>query len=298
MNQLQEQNVFKHTIDKQKISEAIKTDGYFILSQFVTDEALGALEDESRELFKYGPPHAKNHLPDIDDGSYLIDLNPARANRISGVENTPHYVVSWHRDILSLAESKLHSKPGITTVIYDYREPTYEGELFPLHFDHFKISGCLKIYIHLSDIDATNGAMRYIPGTHNLITDVLKAHGMIVMRNISDFDNSLAALMHLIKQINSEVLQPHEKALNILYKIEANPDKSYEYALSGKRGDVVVFDPLAIHGGSNISAKSRHIFRVHYVDQNYVNEYLPEQMSTSRRFWWRLLFLKSRLMKK
>ena len=278
-------SAFSRSLDAPEILSTIQRTGFCLLKQALLPETVDALRSESAKLFADRPKTVVNIMPKLTDGSYFLSLREMR--KVDARTAAPNLSVAHDEKIRPLLESALGAGFGISAIIYDFRQPSFEGELFPLHWDHFKISGCIKIYAHLDSVDRENGAMRLVPGTNSLIRDVLHANGETVSLYKSDYDNTFERLMAMVAKTPAGVLAPHAETLARLEEIERNPDASYKYVLSAEKGDVVIFDPMTLHGGGVISGRSRHIFRIHYVGRNYVDAYLPDQMTFPRFLAWK-----------
>jgi hypothetical protein len=278
--------VFADKLDSATILQSLKTTGFCLLRAAFPDQTIAALIDESVALNRSKPLLAKDILRNVQDGSYCLSVQ--KRTKTAEADVPPHLAVAYHEDLQALARAGLGGDAGISIIIFDFRQPGSADELYPLHWDHFKISRCIKAYVHLSDADSVNGAIRLIPGSHNLIRDVLAAQGELAIEYGSDYDNSLSRLMALVEKTPASVLAPHAQTLRALREIVADPSRAYDYAVNAKKGDMLIFDPLVMHGGGKISGASRHTFRIHYVDRNYVNAYLPEQMSLPRYVAWKL----------
>lgn len=197
-----------------------------------------------------------------------------------------------HPTIRKIANTALQSESGVSNYIFDYStvkssKENSGAELFPLHYDWRDYSSCVKVYFYLNDITVDQGAIRYVPGSHRVVKTLWREKPeemQDLQKKLASF-NSLNNLAPIIKE--HIFSQENRETISNLVSANLDSELNYNYAISGRAGDVLLFDENGVHGGGGLSKSFRHICRVHYVDRGYVNKRLPDQQSRLRRsiFW-------------
>ena len=105
-------------------------------------------------------------------------------------------------------------------------------------------------------------------------------------RSEVDKGSSSNSLENLLTSVSPDVEKnyPNSETIEILRSITNDNEKSFEFAITGKPGDVLVFDENGIHGGCPLNNGYRYICRVHFVDRKYVNRRLPDQQAGIIRY--------------
>jgi len=142
--------------------------------------------------------------------------------------------------LAKVARSLGFEDPAIIQSMYIFKPPRIGGEVV-CHQDSTYIytepESCIGFWFALEDATIENGCMYFIPGGHKM---------NLKQRNYRIGENELT----------TEVLDPEPWPEHLKLPAEANA------------GTLVIFDGRAPHmSGQNLSAKSRHAYTLHVIDQ-------------------------------
>jgi hypothetical protein len=256
----------------------IKDDGFVVIDNYCNGDELDALRLEVNALAKENPVFIKKHAMTRGE-SFLLNMVPARVQRSNGgLEGTAQIRGLFEKGVLpSITTKYLGRGWGVSNFIYQKATAEEFGaqELFPLHFDNFQNCFCLKGFLYLEDCTVANGALRFIPGTPNLVRKVLKLYPDA---SSSTQENRLDVFTDVIDRIDLNAFtQDENKIIGELKEVVADPKKSLKYAIERKAGSLVLFDTIGIHGGVSVARGERWIARFHLVDRKYRFWNHPEQ---------------------
>jgi ectoine hydroxylase-related dioxygenase (phytanoyl-CoA dioxygenase family) len=281
--------VLNYELDIDSVVEHLDTRGMFVLRNLISKEQIEALKLEGQNLYRTSPKFSRNSRAGDSTGSYRINLVHARVVKFNGNDEVAEIKkIMDHPSIRLLANTALRSKSGVSNYLYDYSKvdsehEKFELDLYPLHYDWRDHCRCIKFYIYLNDIDVEQGAIRYICYSQHLVR-YLWATKSVEMEKLYESRtaeggysfNSLKSLLTAVSP-DIEANYSDKETLKSLQTVVSDPEKSYEFAITGKKGDVLVFDENGIHGGGPLRFGNRNVCRIHFVDRNYVNRRLPEQ---------------------
>ena len=167
--------LLNYEFDTDRVVEHLNTKGMFVLRNLLSKELVEALQLEGQNLYRERPKFAKDSRIGDLGNSYRINVVPARVQKYDGYHEISSIKgVIDHPRIRGLVDTALSSKSGVSNYIYDYSTIDSDKEkigadLFPLHYDWRDHCRCIKVYIYLNDIDVEQGAIRYIPYSHQLV---------------------------------------------------------------------------------------------------------------------------------
>jgi len=280
--------LLNYQFDTDRVVEHLDTRGMFLLRNLVSKELVESLKLEGQNLYRKSPKFVKDTRAGDLAGSYRINIVPSRVqkydeyNQISSIKR-----VIDHPRVRGLVDTALRSKSGVSNYIYDYstidaEKEKFGADLFPLHYDWHEHRRCIKFYIYLNDIGVEQGAIRYIPYSHKLVRYLWRNETselqQIWDRGKEHDINSLENLLTTVSA-NVETNYPNSETIKLLQSITNDKEKSYDFAITGNPGDVLVFDENGIHGGGPIINGHRYICRIHFVNRKFVNRRLPDQQS-------------------
>jgi hypothetical protein len=285
--------IVNYEVDTATAMSQLDESGYYVCRNLIDLEFISKLIDESHSLYECDPPFVKNKRAGDSGGSYRLNITNAKVKQCLGYDKTKcvNELIN-HPMIRKIVNTALQSESGVSNYIFDYStlkssKEASGAELFPLHYDWRDYSSCVKVYVYLNDITADQGAMRYVPGSHRVVK-TLWAENPEEMQNLQKKLASFNSLENLVPVIKEHTFsRENRETISNLEFASLNSELNCNYAISGRAGDVLLFDENGVHGGGVLSKGFRHICRVHYVDRGYVNKRLPDQQSRLRRsiFW-------------
>jgi len=287
--------LLNYDFDTDVAVEHLNTRGMFVLRGLLSTELVEALKLEGRNLHRESTKFARDTYSGDSGNSYRINVALTRLQKNDKYLNASSIkTVIDHPKFRYLVDTALSSKSGVSNYIYDYStidsgKERKDADLFPLHYDWRDHCRCIKIYIYLSDVGVEQGAIRYIPYSHQLVRYLWrnktsemqqqwdKCKGTGISRN---------SLENLLTSVSPDIENnyPINETIEILKSISNAREKSYQFAVTGNPGDVLVFDENGIHGGGPINNGYRYICRAHFVDRKYVNRLLPDQQTRIMRY--------------
>ena len=266
------------SVELNQVVGSIKKSGFAVIDNYCDDELLSALCEEAGALARSKPNFIKDHSM-THGNSFLLNMVPARVQGDrDGAEQTAYIRgLFGNSNIEKLASQYLGGGGGVSNYIYHRAcaEQHETQELFPLHYDNFQNCYCLKGFLYLEYCNISNGALRFVPGTHRLVRKFLKINRRA---SSSTQENKLEAMLDVIGQNGmSSYSRTEQELIEKLREISAEPAKSLEYAIERKAGSLVLFDTIGIHGGVSVARGERWIARFHLVDRKYRFWNHPEQ---------------------
>lgn len=270
-------------IDPKHVLASIEREGICVLPDFLPASEVEAIAREGHELARDMPSFLKKH-PRDRDASFMLNLIPARLTRHHGWGRVPSFErIKSLPVVRSTADGYLGTGWGTTNFIYNYSVAATDDELFPLHIDVFEGLKGMKVYVYLNAGSRENGAFRYIPRSHRLaraaapkMAQVLGTHKVT--------ENALSDVLKALDRHPDLIADPEmAEAHRLLQDLDRNPDKSYDYVVSGGPGTVVIFDTIGVHGGGRVYSGERYIARYHFVGPEFVFKNLPDQLPPVKR---------------
>jgi len=222
--------MFKTLTDKtdiQIMSETIKTDGVFIVKNFISGDLLQNLHDEVLNLckekggnYEFGRNYRGPSLKQFKDDSFVKKV----------------FNISW---LKKLNKEYRKTDKGYSSAIYatwDYKNDKGLARNGWLHFDR---ENCLKYFLYLTDIDKTNGALHISPKS--------RKKGEELRKVAWNKNKNYGSVLNRIEIDYPDLLEEY-------------PDYPIEYPA----GTLIVFDTDTFHkGGLCETDKSRLIVRAH-----------------------------------
>lgn len=273
--------------DFHKVLEDLTHHGISVIDNFLNQNQINKITEEHKNIIDNDLDVGKyNKIK--DKKSYLINFRTRDLIK----ENLKFTkTILENKNLNQIILLSLGKKFGINNFISNFTDFNEEKkEIFPLHMDYFKSNKykCIKVYFYLSDTTKTNGALRYIPQSHNLIRFLLNN---LINHEIKDIRlqekiRSLGTtekglkLEEIIDLLNySEITRKFNVDLsNYLLNVELDKMKnSNDFIFEGKAGTAIIFDSHGLHGGGKIEKFNRNIFRIHFFDKNYKIRYLYDQ---------------------
>jgi hypothetical protein len=177
------------------------------------------------------------------------------ANKALGHETKLYYIDTYF--------SKKNNNPILDwhfDQAYSGRENVNKNELLNPN------SAAIKFFIYLSDTFSDNGCLSYINGSNKIAYTLKK---LIYEGNINyqpywtleQFENTITReenLLKLKKYINYDLILDF---LNKIKKIKEAKNNSYNYDISCKQGDMIIFDEAGCHRGSKLLFTDRYVLR-------------------------------------
>ena len=207
--------------------ELLKSDGVFLINEYVSGDFLNGLHDEVLGLceshgghYEFGRNFRGPSLQSFPSNSYTHKL----------------YDSEWMR---ALDEIYRGTNTGFCSSIYatyDYKNDAGLARNGWLHFDR---SNCLKFFVYLTDVDKTNGAFSVSPGSRSKGKELRES----AWSSNKNYENVLNRI---------ELDYPELKDEYPFEPVEA------------KAGTMIVFDTDTFHkGGECEDGKSRLVVRAH-----------------------------------
>ncbi|MBT6203283.1 MAG: hypothetical protein HOI34_06240 [Rhodospirillaceae bacterium] len=168
--------------------------------------------------------------------------------------------------------------------VVQQRDSVREEAVTPWHVDHFPGLGkCLKFFIYLGDTTTENGAFQYVPGWHGLVREMSSELSDFAARRdaLHVFEQLDAAASNHARRLHDQGRLAEAKRIDALLEntsrhISGNHDSDGHYAVPGKAGTVVVFDPAGLHRGHDpcgrASCRSQSLSRVSPVASTFVTQ--------------------------
>jgi phytanoyl-CoA hydroxylase len=184
----------------------------------------------------------------LEDGAFdeAGNLKQSKENSLNKMGHAMHDLdpvfehFSYAPALANVVASLGIKKPGVVQSMYIFKPPRIGGEVV-CHQDSTYIytdpESCIGFWFALEDATIENGCMHFIPGGHRL---PLKQRNF----RIGEF------------KTRTEVLDPTPW-----------PEEK-KTAVEARTGTLVIFDGRAPHmSGPNLSARSRHAYTLHVIDQ-------------------------------
>lgn len=222
---------FMSPLNVSEMLSLLRKYGVCVVPDFLSNNMATSLESQCKSFLqkKEDTPFFYIHRHPVNEkGSVArLYLHKDKANSLSNFSSV--FDVS---ELKSLAEQFFDSK----TVLYNY-EIFITNEFFspqsilPWHFDRVQ---SLKFFIPLMDMDETNGAFEYCPGSH-LLGRLRADRDLVAGKLIEEIANDIAP--------------------------ESIP---FKLTLNTKKGDLIIFDPDGYHRGGFVQgSKERLVIRSH-----------------------------------
>ncbi len=250
--------------------DAFARDGFLVLENFVAAEACDALMARAAELVdRFDPDTVKSvfstteqtQLADryfLESGDKIRfflekdafdDDGRLRARKIDSLNKMGHAMhdldpvfdaFSRTPELAEIAGRLGYEEPGIIQSMYIFKPPRIGGEVV-CHQDSTYIytepESCIGFWFALEDATLENGCMEFIPGAHR---------GPLKARNVRVPGGGTV----------TETLDPTPWP------------EDERVAVPARKGSLVIFTGRTPHlSGPNLSAKSRHAYTLHVIDQ-------------------------------
>ena len=210
----------------EKASDLLKSDGVFLINDYVTGDDLKILYDEVLNLCE------------TEGGYYEFGRN----YRGPGLKTFPSdspikqiYTSDWMKSLYFHYTGQNQGYCSSIFATHDYKNNEGLARNGWLHFDR---TNCLKFFIYLTDINKTNGAFSCSPGSRSKGKELRKKAW--VSKNYENVKNRI---------------ELDYKELIIKYPV---------FPVEAKAGTLIVFDTDCFHkGGECEDGKSRLVVRAH-----------------------------------
>lgn len=208
--------------------------GFLVLRNYLTEKTADQINDEIEKLlnagtikFRYGGKlmfviHHSEIIKSIGNDKSLLDFLSVLIDGQAKLFQSINFI--------SGSQQKTHSDS--------------------IHMTTYPLGGLLGVWIALEDVDETNGALHYIPGSHKLPYFLN-----------SDYDNEGSAL-----KIGKQSYKEYEKFLE--KKVQELGLKKEIFR--AKKGDLLIWHANILHGGEPHldKSKTRKSLVYHYFDEN------------------------------
>ncbi|MGH1516783.1 phytanoyl-CoA dioxygenase family protein [Chryseobacterium sp. JK1] len=222
--------------ENQESARQYNDNGYMILRNFLSPESADKINAEIEKLMKEGTPKF------CYGGKLMFAIHHSEIIRNIGNDKE----LSEFLSVLLDGKSKLFQSINF---INGSQQKTHSDSI---HMTTYPLGGLLGVWIALEDVDETNGALHYIPGSHKLPYFLN-----------SDYDNEGSAL-----KIGKKSYKAYEEFLE---------DKVKELGLKkeifrAKKGDLLIWHANILHGGEphTDKNKTRKSLVYHFFDENSV----------------------------
>ncbi len=207
--------------------ELLKSDGVFLINEYVSGDFLSGLYDEVLNLcesqgghYEFGRNYRGPSLKSFSTDSYTYKL----------------YDSDWMRTLDKIYRGTNTGFCGSIYATHDYKNDKGLARNGWLHFDR---NNCLKFFVYLTDVDKTNGAFSCSVGSRSK-GEELRKKAWVDNLNYGDVKN----------RINLDY-----PTLNDIYPPEP---------IEAKAGTLIVFDTDTFHkGGECEDGKERLVIRAH-----------------------------------
>lgn len=210
--------------------------GFLVLRNYLTEKTADQINDEIEKLlnagtikFRYGGKlmfviHHSEIIKSIGNDKSLLDFLSVLIDGQAKLFQSINFI--------SGSQQKTHSDS--------------------IHMTTYPLGGLLGVWIALEDVDETNGALHYIPGSHKLPYFLN-----------SDYDNEGSAL-----KIGKQSYKEYEEFLE--KKVQELGLKKEIFR--AKKGDLLIWHANILHGGEPHldKSKTRKSLVYHYFDENSV----------------------------
>ncbi|WP_291934897.1 phytanoyl-CoA dioxygenase family protein [Chryseobacterium sp.] len=210
--------------------------GYMVIRNFLSADKADRINDEIDKLMKDGT------LKFRYGGKLMFAIHHSDIIKNIGSD----------KDFLEFLSLLLDGKAKLFQSINFINGSQQKTHSDSIHMTTYPLGGLLGVWIALEDVDETNGALHYIPGTHKLPYFLN-----------SDYDNEGSAL-----KIGKKSYKAYEEFLDDKVK-EMGLEKEIFRA---KKGDLLIWHANILHGGEpHIDKnKTRKSLVYHFFDENSV----------------------------
>ncbi len=210
--------------------------GYMILRNFISPETAENINIEIEKLMKDGT------LTFRYGGKLMFAIHHSEIIRNIGSD----------KNLLEFLSVLLDGKAKLFQSINFINGSQQKTHSDSIHMTTYPLGGLLGVWIALEDVDETNGALHYIPGSHKLPYFLN-----------SDYDNEGTALKIGKKSYKAyeEFLENKVKELGLKKEI-----------FRAKKGDMLIWHANILHGGEPHTDKNRtrKSLVYHFFDENSV----------------------------
>ncbi len=210
--------------------------GYMILRNFISPETAENINIEIEKLMKDGTLQFRY------GGKLMFAIHHSEIIRNIGSD----------KELLEFLSVLLDGKAKLFQSINFINGSQQKTHSDSIHMTTFPLGGLLGVWIALEDVDETNGALHYIPGSHKLPYFLN-----------SDYDNEGTALKIGKKSYKAyeEFLENKVKELGLKKEI-----------FRAKKGDMLIWHANILHGGEphTDKNKTRKSLVYHFFDENSV----------------------------
>lgn len=228
---------FKELSDENKESALNYDDnGYMILRNFISENAADRINSEIETLMENGT------LKFIYGGKLMFAIHHSEIIKNIGSD----------KNLLDFLSVLLDGKAKLFQSINFINGSQQKTHSDSIHMTTYPLGGLLGVWIALEDVDETNGALHYIPGSHKLPYFLN-----------SDYENEGDAI-----RIGKKSYRAYEEFLE---------DKVKELGLKkeifkAKKGDMLIWHANILHGGEPHTDKNRtrKSLVYHFFDENSV----------------------------
>lgn len=234
---LTQTDFFKELSDENKES-ALKYDdqGYMILRNFITEDDADRINSEIETLMENGT------LKFIYGGKLMFAIHHSQIIKNIGSD----------KNLLDFLSVLLDGKAKLFQSINFINGSQQKTHSDSIHMTTYPLGGLLGVWIALEDVDETNGALHYIPGSHKLPYFLN-----------SDYENEGDAIRIGKKSYRAyeEFLEEKVKELGLKKEI-----------FKAKKGDMLIWHANILHGGEPHTDKNRtrKSLVYHFFDENSV----------------------------
>lgn len=208
-----------------ELKRRFDADGYVVIPGFL---ASGALTDLQSQITRY-VCEVVPRLPEAD-AFYEDRARPETLKQLNRLQQDPHFAALTHDAQWTGTAAVLLGEPVVCLGAEWFNKPPATEHATPPHQDNFYFCFTpplvLTMWLALDDVDAENGGLRYVPGSHR---SGIRPHGRTKTLGFSQGITDYGAA-----------------------------DRSAEVLVSARPGDVLIHHGDTIHRADANRSRSRH----------------------------------------
>jgi ectoine hydroxylase-related dioxygenase (phytanoyl-CoA dioxygenase family) len=243
-------------LTSESIVDEVNKNGFCILKEFLSDDALNAIESEGKWFFAN---NASWYKKAGDEHGPLATIFPPLIPK----EEVGRLKKTW----------EVFSQPLFQQMTTAYLGPGAYVDAIIFHTQHADPKPItewhadqqnqglfsFKFMLYFNDVNQDNGAFSYVPTSHLVVRKI------IARAKEQGISNTKAHHFEQIRQMAKDLKL--DDCVEFLRPLSTHIKGDYEsdnkYSLNAPKGSIIVFDPKGVHRGGVVSQGERRLVRLH-----------------------------------